>query len=119
MGFFVCGMMYRKIAERRWLKEPTQLQWRVTLPSANTTLLSLIKRMTSLLTPKDVSKILLLRYNKILELQYRGRIRELKNLKPTDEEDTDLFKAMTLISKTNKGPNNQSPSMGCNIKWYN
>ena len=58
-------------------------------------------------------------YNKNLELQYRGRIRELKNLKPTDEEDTDLFKAMTLISKTNKGPNNQSPSMGCNIKWYN
>ena len=29
-----------------------------------------------------------------------------------------IFKAMTLISTTNKGPNNQSPSMGCNIKWY-
>ncbi len=58
-------------------------------------------------------------YNKNLELQYRGRIRELKNLKPTDKGDTDLFKAMTLISTTNKGPNNQSPSMGCNIKWYN
>ena len=35
MGFFVCGMISGKIAERRWLKEPTQLQWRVTLPSAN------------------------------------------------------------------------------------
>jgi hypothetical protein len=33
--FFVCGMMGGKIAERRRLKEPTQLQWRVTLPSAN------------------------------------------------------------------------------------
>jgi|GEM_PF-5593021 len=33
--FFICGMMSGKIAERRWLKEPTQLQWRVTLPSAN------------------------------------------------------------------------------------
>jgi len=36
-------MISGKIAERRWLKEPTQLQWRVTLPSANTTILSLIK----------------------------------------------------------------------------
>jgi len=27
-------MISGKIAERRWLKEPTQLQWRVTLPSA-------------------------------------------------------------------------------------
>ena len=35
VGFFICGMMSGKIAERRWLKEPTQLQWRVTLPSAN------------------------------------------------------------------------------------
>ena len=25
---------FGRIAERRWLKEPTQLQWRVTLPSA-------------------------------------------------------------------------------------
>ena len=35
VGFFICGMMSGKIAERRWLIEPTQLQWRVTLPSAN------------------------------------------------------------------------------------
>jgi hypothetical protein len=28
-------MISGKIAERRWLKEPTQLQWRVTPPSAN------------------------------------------------------------------------------------
>ena len=32
VGFFVCGL--GRIAERRWLKESTQLQWRVTLPSA-------------------------------------------------------------------------------------
>ena len=35
-------MINRKIAERRWLKEPTQLQWRVILPSAKTTQLSVI-----------------------------------------------------------------------------
>ena len=38
-------MINRKIAERRWLKEPTQLQWRVTLPSAKTTQLYPIKRV--------------------------------------------------------------------------
>ena len=58
-------------------------------------------------------------YNKNLELQYRGRIRELKNLKPIKSGESDLFKAMELISKTNKGPEKQSPSMGCGIKWLN
>ncbi|SVB56456.1 uncharacterized protein METZ01_LOCUS209310 [marine metagenome] len=45
---WVVSMISGKIAERRWLKEPTQLQWRVTLPSAKTTLLSLIKRTAQL-----------------------------------------------------------------------
>jgi len=39
-------MINRKIAERRWLKEPTQLQWRVILPSAKTTQLYPIKRIS-------------------------------------------------------------------------
>jgi len=57
-------------------------------------------------------------YNKNLELQYRGRIRELKNLKPVSKGDSDLKIAMKLIAETNKGPENQIPSMGCNIKWF-
>ncbi len=57
-------------------------------------------------------------YNKNLELQYRGRIRELKNLKPVRDGDSDLKVAMTMISKTQKGPIEQIPSMGCNIKWF-
>ena len=57
-------------------------------------------------------------YNKNLELQYRGRIRELKNLKPIRNGDSDLKVAMTMISKTQKGPIEQIPSMGCNIKWF-
>ena len=57
-------------------------------------------------------------YNKNLELQYRGRIRELKNLKPVRDGDSDLKVAMTMISKTQKGPVEQIPSMGCNIKWF-
>jgi len=56
-------------------------------------------------------------YNKNLELQYRGRIRELKNLKAIREEDSDLRMAMKQIAESGKGPNKQIPSMGCNIKW--
>ena len=57
-------------------------------------------------------------YNKNLELQYRGRIRELKNLKPVRKGDSDLKIAMKLIAETGNGPKNQIPSMGCNIKWF-
>ena len=57
-------------------------------------------------------------YDKNLELQYRGRIRELKNLKPVRKGDSDLKIAMQQIAKTGKGPANQIPSMGCNIKWF-
>jgi len=57
-------------------------------------------------------------YNKNLELQYRGRIRELKDLKPVSQGDSDLRTAMKLVAKFGKGPKNQIPSMGCNIKWF-
>jgi len=56
-------------------------------------------------------------YNKNLKLQYRGRIRELKNLKPIKSGESDLFNAMKKISKTGRGPEEQIPSMGCGIKW--
>ena len=58
-------------------------------------------------------------YNKDLELQYRGRLRELRNLIPVRDGESDLLKAMIQISETGKGPENQIPSMGCNIKWIN
>ena len=58
-------------------------------------------------------------YNANRELQYRGRMRELKDLKPINDDESDLFKAMKLIAQTGKGPKNQIPSMGCNIKWFN
>ena len=57
-------------------------------------------------------------YNKNLELQYRGRIRELKDLKPVSQGDSDLRTAMKLVATSGKGPKNQIPSMGCNIKWF-
>ncbi len=57
-------------------------------------------------------------YNKNIELQYRGRIRELKNLKPVKEGDSDLRVAMEQIATSGNGPKKQIPSMGCNIKWF-
>ena len=56
-------------------------------------------------------------YNKDLELQYRGRSRELKNLVPVRDGKSDLYKAMKLIAETSNGPKNQIPSAGCSIKW--
>ena len=58
-------------------------------------------------------------YNKNLELQYRGRFRELKDLKPINNSDSDLKIAMKMVAQTQKGPDEQIPSMGCNIKWFN
>ena len=56
-------------------------------------------------------------YNNNLELQYRGRIRELKNLIPVKDGESDLLKAMKQIAKTSEGPKEQIPSAGCSIKW--
>ena len=59
-------------------------------------------------------------YNKNLELQYRGRSRELKNLVPIRNGESDLLKAMKQIANTGEGPKKQIPSLGCSIKWkYN
>ena len=47
-----------------------------------------------------------------------NRILEAKKLKPINTGDTELKKAMKLISETGKGPQEQFPSMGCSIKWF-
>jgi len=56
-------------------------------------------------------------YNKDLELQYRGRIRELINLRPVRDGESELYKAMKQVSKTSMGPMEQISSLGCSIKW--
>jgi len=80
------------------------------LEETKTGLVLLLKTITS--------TALLKGYNKNLELQYRGRIRELKDLEPVTQGDSDLRTAMKLVAKSGKGPKNQIPSMGCNIKWF-
>ena len=58
-------------------------------------------------------------FNDKLELQYRGRIRGLNDLKPIKNSKNELLDSMIEISKTGKGPEIQHPSMGCSIKWFN
>ena len=56
-------------------------------------------------------------YNADLELQYRGRLDASgKNPAPADAR-RELLEAMTQIAETGKGPDDQTPSMGCSIKW--
>ena len=55
-------------------------------------------------------------FNADLKLQYRGRFDESR--KETAPNSTrDLFHAMKLVAETGQGPREQSPSMGCSIKW--
>ena len=56
-------------------------------------------------------------YNKNLELQYRGRLRELKNYVPVKDGDSELLQAMKKIAESDEGPRDQIPSAGCSIKW--
>ena len=56
-------------------------------------------------------------YNSKLGLQYRGRLDESRK-QSVDGAKRELFEAMKQISKSGKGPENQIPSMGCSIKWF-
>jgi peroxiredoxin len=56
-------------------------------------------------------------YNKDLQLQYRGRFDESKKLAAATNVRRDLFEAMKMVIETEKGPEQQIPSMGCSIKW--
>jgi peroxiredoxin len=55
-------------------------------------------------------------YNGNLELQYRGRL-DAGKATPVDGGRRELFEAMTQVAETGRGPAEQTPSMGCSIKW--
>ena len=50
------------------------------------------------------------------ELEYRGRIDDAKMGDPSGRTP-ELLEAFELIATTGRGPEDQSPSMGCSIKW--
>lgn len=54
--------------------------------------------------------------NKDGELQYRGRLDDAGRGDPT-KRTRELVDAMRLIAATGRGPREQTPSMGCSIKW--
>jgi peroxiredoxin len=57
-------------------------------------------------------------YNADLELQYRGRLDESgKAAKPGSKRE--LVLAMREVALTGHGPKDQTPSVGCSIKWRN
>ncbi len=51
-----------------------------------------------------------------LGLQYRGRLDE-SGMTPVPGARRELFEAMVQIAETGKGPAQQTPSIGCSIKW--
>ncbi len=50
------------------------------------------------------------------ELNYRGRL-DASRMTPVVSARRDLFEAMKQVAETGHGPVEQTPSMGCSIKW--
>lgn len=55
-------------------------------------------------------------YNAKLGLQYRGRLDDA-GMHDASNRNRELVDAMTQVAQTGDGPRDQSPSMGCSIKW--
>jgi peroxiredoxin len=56
-------------------------------------------------------------FDKDLGLQYRGRLDESGRHAAGPHVRRDLFEAMKQIAETGQGPRDQTPSIGCSIKW--
>ena len=56
-------------------------------------------------------------FNAKLELQYRGRLDDAGQSRASDDTRRELYLAMKQIAETGKGPAEQTPSVGCSIKW--
>ena len=56
-------------------------------------------------------------YNADLKLQYRGRL-DASGREPAGAGSRrELLEAMTEVARSGRGPIDQTPSMGCSIKW--
>ncbi|HEX2840895.1 thioredoxin family protein [Hyphomicrobium sp.] len=56
-------------------------------------------------------------FNRNLELQYRGRLDASGREPGPATARRELFEAMKGVAETGRGPEVQTPSMGCSIKW--
>jgi len=55
-------------------------------------------------------------FNAALELQYRGRLDDAGRASKPDAP-RELYEAMLQVARTGRGPAQQTPSIGCSIKW--
>ncbi|MGA8050425.1 MAG: thioredoxin family protein [Burkholderiales bacterium] len=55
-------------------------------------------------------------FNGQLELQYRGRL-DASRREAIPGARRELYEAMLQIARTGEGPREQTPSIGCSIKW--
>ncbi|MGR3436110.1 MAG: thioredoxin family protein [Shimia sp.] len=56
-------------------------------------------------------------YGRASGLQYRGRLDATRMTPERADHPRELFDAMALIARTGRGPEDQTPSIGCSIKW--
>ena len=56
-------------------------------------------------------------YNSELKLQYRGRLDASRREAAPAGAPRELFEAMRMVAATGAGPGEQTPSLGCSIKW--
>jgi len=56
-------------------------------------------------------------FNADLKLQYRGRLDESRKETAPPGARRELFEAMLQVARTGDGPHDQTPSIGCSIKW--
>lgn len=56
-------------------------------------------------------------FNSRFELQYRGRLDASRKEAAPSGVRRDLFEGMLQVAETGRGPDDQTPSIGCSIKW--
>lgn len=56
-------------------------------------------------------------FNAALELQYRGRFDASRKESAPADARRELLDAMRQVAETGRGPREQTPSIGCSIKW--
>jgi peroxiredoxin len=56
-------------------------------------------------------------YNAALELQYRGRLDASGRQPAPPDVRRELLEAMAEVARSGLGPDEQTPSIGCSIKW--
>jgi peroxiredoxin len=56
-------------------------------------------------------------FDRDLKLKYRGRLDEGRTMQPPPNTRRELLEAMRAIAAGGAAPANQTPSIGCSIKW--